>query len=205
MSHLDDLRRAFESADQPKNGAGLYMLTLKPSCTVPGIAASKGDILYVGKAGDLKKRNHMRGPTSSCTLRRSLAALLPDLHAIPEASTSKQSANWTLEPASDARLTAWMVANLDVTRIRIPVDKSLSPKDQRYFLEAEERKLIAEALPPLNLRDWPSGKINPHKALIESARARLTDQIRADHRALREAKLRSGQRKAMAEGASASR
>ena len=67
MSYVEQLIAAFGAGNQPKNGLGLYMVTLKSERMIPGIVPEYRGIIYVGKSQNLKRRDHMSAPTSKCT------------------------------------------------------------------------------------------------------------------------------------------
>lgn len=78
-----------------------------PNPNVPSVR-----LLYLGKAATLRRRvlgNHLRRSGSS-TLRRTLAGLLTS-----EGYRTMRTDRVVLIPADEARLTAWMSANLRLT------------------------------------------------------------------------------------------
>jgi hypothetical protein len=131
--------------------------------------------LYVGKAesGSLLARDvntHLAdGRTGSSTLRRSLAALLRDnlnLRAQPRnPARPSHFSNYGLEPASDQRLTAWMIANLELAVW--PYSGS--------GLSKIESAAIERLCPPLNL----TGHQSPWSALIKMKRSAMAREAKA--------------------------
>jgi hypothetical protein len=122
--------------------------------------------LYVGKAerslnGRDVRTHFAKGKTGSSTVRRSLAALLGDhldLVAVPRnVAKPDGSANFALEPASDARLSTWMEQHLEtavVLRLRPPLnlDKVGEPRERlrqvRRHLADQARAWTRTAKPP---------------------------------------------------------
>ncbi len=133
--------------------------------------------LYVGKAEDSLVRRDMRthfstGKTGSSTLRRSLAALLRnelDLRAVPR-NTAKPDhfANFALAPDGDARLTAWMHAELTI---------AFWQKAPGYELDDVEKHVVARWSPPLNSAKNPNAD-----AGLRLARKAMADEARGWHR-----------------------
>ena len=97
----------------------------------------RGDLLYVGKATNLRSRaKHHAVQTSKSTLRRSLAALLG-----LQAQWHGKSAHPRLTDADEEILSAWMVANLGMS---FCVVEDLEP------VAGLEDAMRAELCPPLN-------------------------------------------------------
>jgi hypothetical protein len=134
--------------------------------------------LYVGKAErSLASRDvathFTSGRTGSSTLRRTLAALLRErlaLRALPRRQsdpTAADTTNFTLEPAGDDRLSAWMRDRLRLATCPAPAGTDLT------LIEA---RVLAELLPPLNLKGtrtpWREAILAPRAALAAEARDR---------------------------------
>lgn len=132
--------------------------------------------LYVGKAerslnGRDVRTHFAAGKTGSSTVRRSLAALLADelgLVAVPR-NTAKPdgSANFGLDPASDARLSGWMGQRLSL---------ATWTKHGDAPLDDIETAVVGRLRPPLNL-----DKVGEPRARLRAARKRMADLARAWH------------------------
>lgn len=131
--------------------------------------------LYVGKSEDSLvtrdvKTHFATGRTGSSTVRRSLAGLLAgalELHAQPRNPAKPgHYANFGLEPASDARLTAWMIEHLRL---------AVWPSPAGAHLGDVETKVLAMLVPPLNLdkvrTPWRAHVSGGRKVLAAEARA----------------------------------
>jgi hypothetical protein len=133
--------------------------------------------LYVGKAEDSLISRDLKthfgdGRTGQSTVRRSFAALLHDelgLRGIPR-NTAKPAyfANYGLSTAHDAALTRWMKERLELATWG-------NPADCAFALETIERVLLAELMPPLNLKDV----VTPWTAEVKAARAVMAAEARA--------------------------
>ena len=133
--------------------------------------------IYVGKAEKSLRSRDLRthfetGHTGSSTVRRSLAALLReslDLHAVPRNQDAPAYfANYSLEPASDARLTEWMRGRLTLATWANPTSLPLRPV---------EIAVLRTLRPPLNLTDVP--KPWPH---LKAARSIMAREAKEWHR-----------------------
>ena len=132
--------------------------------------------LYVGKADDgLRRRigKEHGGDTGRSTLRRSLAALLKDdLQLIARCRPTRGKpkpidfTNFSLEPDGDRRLSDWMATHLTVAVVA------------RTVAAGEEKALIAESEPPLNLQAWD----NPWRQMVRAARANCAAEARSRYR-----------------------
>lgn len=97
----------------------------------------RGDLLYVGKATNLKSRaKHHAVQTSKSTFRRSLAALLG-----LQAQWHGRSAHPRLTDADEEVLNAWMVKNLGT---------SFAVASEGVDIAELEETMRAELCPPLN-------------------------------------------------------
>ncbi len=97
----------------------------------------RGDLLYVGKATNLKSRaKHHAVQTSKSTFRRSLAAILG-----LQAQWHGRSAHPRLTDADEEVLSDWMVKNLAMSFCVVP--------ETAPFADLEDA-LRAELCPPLN-------------------------------------------------------
>lgn len=132
--------------------------------------------LYAGKAeASLVARDletHFGdGRTGSSTVRRSFAALLRvplQLTARPRnPERPERFANYGLAPEHDESLTAWMHERLELAVWPRPAECELA-------LAQIEREILAQLLPPLNLKDvrtqWTSQ--------VKAARAAMADEAR---------------------------
>lgn len=132
--------------------------------------------LYVGKAeASLVTRDlatHFGdGRTGSSTVRRSFAALLREplrLMARPRNSKRPERfANYGLAPEHDASLTAWMRESLELAVWPKPTECKLA-------LAQIEVEILAQLLPPLNLKDVRT----PWTAQVKAARAGMAEDAR---------------------------
>lgn len=161
------------SAIQPV--AGLYAIYGDRRATLEIGTGTSEFPLYVGKAErnlvSRDVRTHFAtGKTGSSTLRRTLAALLKDLldlHAVPRNPHDPDgSANYSLETSGDDRLTAWMLARLEIATWAAPAGTELG---------RVETSVLAELRPPLNLAKM--GGHADHR--IKRARADMAAQARS--------------------------
>lgn len=153
------------------DGPGLYIFALGPGARLTGITPAERGLLYLGMtAQSLSLRNHFLHPDSGrSTLRRSLGALLADplqLIAVPRGrgASERDIANFRFGNDGEARLTAWMGAQLLACQIAL-----------NDGVRELEKQLIQSMKPPLNLTDWP----NPQRAIIDSARRKCRERARA--------------------------
>jgi hypothetical protein len=139
--------------------------------------AFDGQPLYVGKAerslnGRDVRTHFATGKTGSSTVRRSLAALLiddVDLVAVPRNLAKPDgSANYALDPPSDARLSTWMENHLRLATWVRP---------DGLVLGDIEIAVVLRLRPPLNL-----DKVGEPRERLRRARRRLADQARAWNR-----------------------
>ena len=148
------------------------------ACELLGDAlAGRPSTLYADQAGSSPRRNyvatgatlasaiartHLRGSTMASSFRRSLAALLWDDLDLRCAGPKR------LEPESNARLTAWMLAHLHVATGVVHDVASL-------WLISE---YISHRLdPPFNLDGYTNSRGREH---LRELRARRFSSIRAD-------------------------
>ncbi|GAA2241667.1 hypothetical protein GCM10010413_50150 [Promicromonospora sukumoe] len=140
------------------------------------LAVGSPDVpLYVGKAErSLASRDvhthFATGRTGSSTLRRSMAALLRselDLHAVPRnLARPDGSANYSLEPDGDRRLTDWMRARLQL---------AFWVRPDGVVLDQVETAVLNRLAPPLNL-----AKMGPRgRWRVKAERAVLVAESRA--------------------------
>lgn len=156
-------RRDLASNIPDRAGPGVYAIFAPdPNCLLP-IQIPYFDIVYIGLASDLQKRNHFNASSSAGhSPRRSLGAILKDklqLRAIPATSTDPEicSAKFRFDNADEKCLTDWMNCNLEY---------AIYPFDGD--IRELERGLIGFAQPPLNLKDWA----NPQKGMVREMRDR---------------------------------
>ena len=97
----------------------------------------RGDLIYVGKATNLKSRAKHHGvQTSKSTFRRSLAAILG-----LQAQWHGRSAHPRLTDTDEELLSAWMVKNVGMSFCLVP---------DAELLESLEDAMRSELCPPLN-------------------------------------------------------
>jgi hypothetical protein len=134
----------------------------------------KGRPLYVGKAerslnGRDVRTHFAPGKTGSSTVRRSLAALLQHqltLAAVPRNLAKPDgSANFALEPESEARLSEWMAEKLSLATWTMQKDSTL---------DEIESVVVRRLRPPLNL-----DKVGESRQRLREARKRMADTARA--------------------------
>lgn len=129
------------AAKRLSRGSGLYAWWAGPSVLpeLPGPAnenVASLRLLYLGRAGNLRGRilrNHLRRSGNS-TLRRTLAGLL-----VSENFRTTWTDRVVLIEEDEARLTAWMTANLRLTWAEDP------------FPPPVEAELVRRLHPPLNV------------------------------------------------------
>lgn len=132
---------------------GLYAFSLKdPSVLAEPLARAglamdvmglgQRPLIYIGASGDSLRRrvrSHLRDDTQTSSFRMSLGALLTDQLALTVKPVRHKSVFGFL-PQDEARLTAWMIQNLDVG-----VLPAVRPK-------ALERRAITQSDPVLNIQ-----------------------------------------------------
>ncbi|WP_367305149.1 GIY-YIG nuclease family protein [Sphingomonas tagetis] len=123
---------------------GIYALFLRKGAALPGIESAPKGLIYIGLAANrngLRGRCHFDARTRNHSPRKSLTVLLrKQLSLTPTLITKRNSSNtWGLDGPSDARLTAWMHANLELA-----VEPCLDP-------HGRETELVGRYAPPLNL------------------------------------------------------
>ncbi|WP_179506094.1 MULTISPECIES: GIY-YIG nuclease family protein [unclassified Sphingomonas] len=127
---------------------GLYALFLRNGAELKGITPGEEGLLYIGLAANrkgLKGRCHFNASTRNHSPRKSLAVLLMEKLTLEPVLVVKPASRntWSLAPASEQRLTAWMLENLE-----------LAPYHCSYP-EPLETELIGRFAPPLNLSYSP--------------------------------------------------
>jgi hypothetical protein len=169
---------------------GLYTLTAGDPCAIAGLGLDElepaapltGRVLYLGKSESrlsdrLAGTHFATGESGRSTVRRTFGSLL-GLAAIPRPSrienpTRKQlmtmTANFAFAPGEDERLTAWMLANLQIRAFATRA----SP------LGAVERAVGAVLWPPLDQERTPFWSPNPWRDPVASARERIRLAVRA--------------------------
>ena len=127
MPFAPGLYKCYLTGDMPKNVNWPAELTL----------LKRGDLIYVGKATNLRSRAKHHGvQTSKSTFRRSLAAILG-----LQAQWHGRSAHPRLTDTDEELLSAWMVSNLGTSFCVVP------DADRVAGLEDAMR---AELCPPFN-------------------------------------------------------
>lgn len=124
--------------------AGVYALFLREWAVLPGIEPSTDGLIYIGLAANrngLRGRCHFDARTRNHSPRKSLAVLLlGNLSLTPVLITKPNSSDtWGLDGPSDARLSAWMHAHLELA-----IEVCLDP-------DGRETELVGRDAPPLNL------------------------------------------------------
>lgn len=123
---------------------GVYALFLRAGATLAWIAPREGGLLYIGLAANrkgLKGRCHFDARTVNHSPRKSLAVLLMQELSLNPVLVVKPSSpdTWGLDRGSDARLSEWMHAHLDLA-IEVCGDP-----------DTRETELVSRYGPPLNL------------------------------------------------------
>ena len=124
---------------------GVYALLLRNGAILPGVEPGEDGMLYIGLgAGQkgFKGRCHFgKARTANHSPRKSLAVLLMDELSLTPVLVTKPKGDqtWGLNPASDARLTEWMYANLELA-----IEVCANP-------HVRETELVCCHAPPLNL------------------------------------------------------
>ena len=156
---------------------GLYKVILATDGAFAGTALAGlgvGSPLYVGRAEESLYGRDVRphlasNRTGSSILRRSLGAVLHDvlrLKARPR--QDRWVANYRFDPEGEARLTAWMQANLSVSWL-----ECASAAEAKH----REPGLIFETAPVLNLQHHPRG---PWEAAVPGLRDRCREEAQRD-------------------------
>lgn len=143
-----------------QHGAGVYAFFLTEPAQLAPITSDPSQALYVGMTDQcLSVRNHFAHDHSGfSTLRRSLGAILKgrlQLTAICRSSGSKATF-YRFTDEGESRLTQWMEIHLRGSQVALSDD-----------VLRQEKALIRELRPPLNLTDWP----NPQRRFIKALRA----------------------------------
>ena len=147
---------------------GVYALFLRNGALLPGVEASPNGLIYIGLAANrngLRGRCHFNARTRNHSPRKSLAALLmEELSLTPVLITKSNSADtWGLDAPSDARLSAWMHANLELA-----IEVCSDP-------DGRETELVGCYAPSLNLAKCVQTK--QHRR-ISQARASIMAGLR---------------------------
>lgn len=140
----------FEWRRGPRSGfflgaeIGVYALFLRNGSVLPGLTPCQNGLLYIGLAANqkgLRGRCHFDARTRNHSPRKSLAVLMMDELSLAPVLIIKPNSSdtWGLDGPSDARLSAWMHANLELA-----VEVCPDP-------DGRETELVASYAPPLNL------------------------------------------------------
>lgn len=189
MQDWVEIRTALASAARPWSpdvppGAGFYAFFLARQGELPGIRVPSDGLLYIGMTKrDFSVRDHFYPPgghSASCTLRRSLAALLKarlGLSAQPRALGPgwRNVYNYRFPQEQELALSRWMTSHLRVARI--PFDGDLVSAEMRLILALE---------PPLNLTGWQ----NPQKSRIMTLRRACVREAEAERTRLQHDPIR---------------
>ncbi|MFC8303874.1 GIY-YIG nuclease family protein [Specibacter sp. NPDC057265] len=123
----------------------------------------RGDLLYVGKATNLKSRAKHHGvQTSKSTFRRSLAALMG-----LQAQWHGRSAHPRLTDADEEVLTVWMERNLGMQYALVPEPELLADL---------EEAMRAELCPPMNRDGRTPEQLHVSAAAAAGHRAALREK-----------------------------
>ena len=146
---------------------GLYALFLRRGAELHGITPGEDGLLYIGLAANskgFKGRCHFNASTRNHSPRKSLAVLLREALALEPVLVVKPASRntWSLAPASERRLTAWMHENLELA-----IFPCTDP-------EPFETELIGRFAPPLNLAKCAQSV--EHRR-ISAARAAVLSQL----------------------------
>ena len=139
-----DWRRGLRSSFALGTEIGVYALFLRDGAVLPGVESGANGLIYIGLAANrngLRVRCHFDARTRNHSPRKSLAVLLlEELSLTPVLITKPNSSDtWGLDAPSDARLSAWMHANLELA-IEVCPDP-----------DGRETELVGRYAPPLNL------------------------------------------------------
>lgn len=156
---FDRLSEPFSGS--PITGSGVYLICLKPGSTLGNIEVGERGVLYVGMTEDgLDVRNHFVVQHSGFSSpRRSLAAILRielGLTAIQRGAGRSRSnfRCYRFPDDQERRLSEWMRRNLLLAQFEL-----------EHGVADEERVLIQELQPPLNLKGWGNPRGDAIKAL----------------------------------------
>ena len=123
---------------------GVYALFLREGAVLPGVEPSTDGLIYIGLAANqngLRGRCHFDARTRNHSPRKSLAVLLMEELSLTPVLIPKPNSSdtWGLDGPSDARLSAWMHANLELA-----IEVRPEP-------DGRETELVGRYAPPLNL------------------------------------------------------
>ncbi len=189
-----DWRRGPRSSFVLGADIGVYALFLRDDAVLPGIEPGADGLIYIGLAANqngLKGRCHFDVRTRNHSPRKSLAVLLrQQLSLTPVLITKPNSSDtWGLDGPSDARLTAWMHANLELAIEVCPdpdgretelVGRYAPPLNLTKCVQTEQHRRISQARAAIMAelqgrpRSIESGKPGPERTRAKSAAA-LTD------------------------------
>lgn len=165
---LQNWRRGPRSSFSLGPEHGVYALFLRDGAQLPGITPGERGLLYIGLAANrlgLKGRCHFDAQTRNHSPRKSLAVLLLDELALTPILIPKPNSSntWGLDATSEARLSAWMHANLEL---------AIAPCDDP---DARETELVGHYAPPLNLKKCTQ---SPQHLRIAAARAAIKASVK---------------------------
>jgi len=145
---------------------GVYALFLRDGAVLPGTERSANGLIYIGLAANrngLRGRCHFDARTRNHSPRKSLAVLLREqLSLTPVLITKPNSSDtWGLDGPSDARLTAWMHASLELA-IEVCPDP-----------DGRETELVSRHAPPLNLTKCV--QTEQHRGILLARAAVMTE------------------------------
>lgn len=142
---LFEWRRGPRSSFSLGTEVGVYALFLREGALLPGVEPSSNGLIYIGLAANrngLRGRCHFNARTYNHSPRKSLAVLLMEQLSLTPVLIRKPNSSdtWGLDAPSDARLSAWMHANLDLA-----IEVCPDPVKR-------ETELVSRYAPPLNLK-----------------------------------------------------
>jgi len=161
-------RRGPRSSFSLGTEAGVYALFLRHGSELPGVAQCTNGLIYIGLAANrngLRGRCHFDARTRNHSPRKSLAALLREELSLSAVLITKPNScdTWGLDAPSDARLSAWMKANLELA-----IEVCSDP-------HSRETELVRQYAPPLNLTKCVQ---TCQQRRISQARANILAELR---------------------------
>lgn len=156
--------------------AGIYAVFARRLDCLGDIVIPPSQVVYVGKARNLKQRNHFNAKHSGFhSPRRTFGAILREelaLNPIPRSNGRSESnyKNFRFDEVGETRLTEWMRENLDYAFY--PYEGDISEL---------ERSVIFRSEPPCNLTEWK----NPQKQKIQRLRVVCANDAKSVWEAMR--------------------
>lgn len=143
---------------------GVYALFLQDCSRGLPIQRGAENLLYIGRARNLRRRCHFDGSTRNHSPRKSLATLLMNELELQPVLVRKglSRATWGLDDRSERRLSEWMHANLSIAFQRCD-----------EFVQRES-ELIARYQPPLNISQC---NVTTERTALSLARRTVLDGL----------------------------